>query len=267
MAGSRGTRGAYWGCGWASADQLHLVRQGGLLRPCPRGGPARPAVWEPDRPLGARGHRARLRHRGAGRHPWSGIALPSIGARFSTSAWPPCSGWSTPNTLSLAGLLLLGGHARRTATGAGRSSSSARLWFALASLLCGVAPNDITLILARALQGVGAALLDPGGAFRSCRPLSWRTNRSRAIGAWSGLGRPGHRGSGRSSAAGLISAVSWRLVFFIKPCRSPPRSSPSHRPPTWPEFPAATGREPGGWTSPGAVTITGGLVGLTYRAH
>ncbi len=64
-------------------------------------------------------------------------------------------------TLPLAGLLLLGGvlgdvHGRRKVFVIGT------VWFALASLACGLAPNVGFLIAARALQGVGAALLTPG---------------------------------------------------------------------------------------------------------
>ena len=87
------------------------------------------------------------------------------------------------------------------------------VWFALASLLCGLAPNVETLIAARALQGVGGALLTPGSlailqaAFRP-------EDRGRAIGAWSGL-------AGVAGAAGpfiggwLVQVVSWRWVFLI----------------------------------------------------
>src|SRR6202041_3811223 len=87
------------------------------------------------------------------------------------------------------------------------------VWFALASLLCGVAPDATTLIGARALQGVGAALLTPG-SLAILQASFTPDDRSRAIGAWSGLG-------GVATAIGpflggwLIGAVSWRLVFFI----------------------------------------------------
>ena len=89
-----------------------------------------------------------------------GIALPSIGRDFHVGV--ASLQWVVDAyTLSLAGLLLLGGtlgdrYGRRKIFVIGT------VWFAAASLLCGIAPNDITLILARALQGVGAALLTPG---------------------------------------------------------------------------------------------------------
>ena len=87
------------------------------------------------------------------------------------------------------------------------------VWFALASLACGLAPNAGFLIAARAMQGAGAALLVPGSL--SILQASFAPDdRSKAIGAWSGLG-------GVATAVGpflggwLIGAVSWRLIFFI----------------------------------------------------
>lgn len=85
--------------------------------------------------------------------------------------------------------------------------------FTLASLLCGLAPSIPVLIAARALQGIGGALLVPSSLAiisASFHP----DDRGRAIGAWSGL-------SGVSTAFGpflggyLVDSVSWRLVFLI----------------------------------------------------
>lgn len=85
--------------------------------------------------------------------------------------------------------------------------------FAAASLLCAVAMTAGQLIGARLVQGLGAALLTPGslamiqGSFRP-------EDRSRAIGAWSGLG-------GIAAAVGpllggwLVEYASWRWVFLL----------------------------------------------------
>jgi len=85
--------------------------------------------------------------------------------------------------------------------------------FTAASLLCGLAPSNGTLIAARALQGVGGALLVPGSL--ALISASFREeDRGAAIGAWSGL-------TGVSTAIGpflggwLVDSVSWRLVFLI----------------------------------------------------
>jgi EmrB/QacA subfamily drug resistance transporter len=139
------------------------------------------------------------------------VALPTIGedldAGISSLQWV-VNGY----TLTLSGFLLLGGslgdhHGRRKVFVVGV------VWFAVASLLCGLAPTDEVLIAARALQGIGGALLTPGSlaiieaGFR-------REDRGPAIGAWSGLG-------GVTAALGpflggwLVQAASWRLVFLI----------------------------------------------------
>src|SRR5258708_14411690 len=89
------------------------------------------------------------------------------------------------------------------------------VWFALASLLCSVAPTAGTLIAARALQGVGAALLTPG-SLAILEAVFRPDDRGKAIGAWSGL-------SGVGTAIGpfiggwLVQAVSWRLIFVVNP--------------------------------------------------
>ena len=57
----------------------------------------------------------------------------------------------------------------------------------VASLLCGLAPNVAVLIAARALQGVGGALLTPG-SLAILQASFAQDDRAAAIGAWSGLG-------------------------------------------------------------------------------
>jgi EmrB/QacA subfamily drug resistance transporter len=79
--------------------------------------------------------------------------------------------------------------------------------------VCALAPNITLLVAARALQGVGGALLTPG-SLAILQASFAPQDRARAIGAWSGLG-------GVAAAIGpflggyLISAWSWRLIFFI----------------------------------------------------
>ncbi len=85
-------------------------------------------------------------------------------------------------------------------------------WFAVASLLCGLAPGVPTLIAARMLQGVGAALLTPGSL--ALLSASFRQpDRARAIGAWSGLG--GLAAAAGPLLGGVLVGISWRLVFLI----------------------------------------------------
>ncbi len=88
--------------------------------------------------------------------------------------------------LTLAALILLGG-SLGDRFGRRRVFVLGVAWFGVASLLCGVAPNLETLVLARALQGVGGALLTPGSLAMISASFC-REDRARAIGAWSGLG-------------------------------------------------------------------------------
>ena len=114
--------------------------------------------------------------------------------------------------LTLGSLIVFGGslgdmYGRRKIFVAGLVS------FTLASLLCGLAPTIPALIWARALQGVGGALLVPS-SLAIISSAFHPEDRGTAIGAWSGL-------SGVSTAFGpflggyLVDSVSWRLVFLI----------------------------------------------------
>ncbi|MDQ3457671.1 MAG: MFS transporter [Actinomycetota bacterium] len=115
-------------------------------------------------------------------------------------------------TLTLASFILLGG-SLGDRLGRRRIFVFGTVWFAVASLLCGIAPNVELLVLARALQGVGGALLTPGSLAIISASLH-PDDRARAIGAWSGLG-------GLAAAVGpflggyLIDVWSWRLIFLI----------------------------------------------------
>ncbi len=139
------------------------------------------------------------------------VALPTIGeelgAGISTLQWVV-----NAYTLTLAGFLLLGG-SLGDHYGRKRVFLIGVVWFAVASLLCAVAPDAGALVAARALQGVGAALLTPG-SLAIIEATFHPDDRGAAIGAWSGL-------AGVTTAIGpflggwLVEAVSWRLIFFI----------------------------------------------------
>jgi EmrB/QacA subfamily drug resistance transporter len=85
--------------------------------------------------------------------------------------------------------------------------------FTAASIACGVAPNIRTLVLARAVQGVGAAFLVPGSLSIISASFGEKT-RGKAIGTWSGF-------TAITAAVGpvlggwLIDHASWRWAFFI----------------------------------------------------
>ncbi len=139
------------------------------------------------------------------------IAIPSIG-RDLNAGWSSLQWIITAYTLTLAGLLLVGG-SLGDRYGRRRVFIMGVIGFAGASALCGLAPNTQILVAARAVQGIGGALLLPG-SLAILQASFDPADRARAIGAWSGLG-------GVATAIGpflggwLVEAVSWRLIFFI----------------------------------------------------
>ncbi len=85
--------------------------------------------------------------------------------------------------------------------------------FAAASCACGLAADIRQLIVARALQGLGAAFLVPGSLAIISNSFS-EQERGRAIGTWSGFSAI-TTGIGPVIGGWLIEHVSWRAVFFI----------------------------------------------------
>jgi EmrB/QacA subfamily drug resistance transporter len=138
------------------------------------------------------------------------VALPTLGRQFDASL----AGlqWTVNGyTLTLAALILLGG-ALGDRYGRRRVFSIGVAWFATASLLCGLAPNLPALVAARALQGVGGALLTPG-SLAMIQASFVPADRARAVGAWSGLA--GIAGALGPFLGGWLLELSWRLIFWI----------------------------------------------------
>ena len=139
------------------------------------------------------------------------VALPTIGTELNASVaglqWVV-----TGYTLTLASLILIGG-SLGDRYGRRRIFLLGVAWFAGASLLCGVAPTSEALVAARALQGIGGALLTPG-SLAILQASFAMSDRGRAVGAWSGL-------SGVAAATApfvggwLIDVGSWRPIFLI----------------------------------------------------
>jgi EmrB/QacA subfamily drug resistance transporter len=129
-----------------------------------------------------------------------------LGADFTGLQW-------TVNayTLTLASLILLGG-SLGDHFGRRRVFVIGVAWFALASLACGLAPNIEMLIAARALQGVGGALLTPGSLALISASFHG-PDRAAAVGAWSGLG--GIAGAIGPFLGGWLVEWTWRAVFLI----------------------------------------------------
>jgi len=185
-----------------------------------------------------------------------GIALPAIGRDFHASL--ASLQWVvTAYTLTLAGLLLYAG-------GLGDKYGRKKIfligvvWFAVASAICGVALNAPMLIVARAVQGIGAALLTPGSL--AIIEASFREeDRSKAIGAWTGFAGVG-TAIGPFLGGWLIAAVSWRLIFII----NLPFAAVVLLVGLWHVPESRAPDDSGKLDVSGAALVTFGLIGLTY---
>jgi EmrB/QacA subfamily drug resistance transporter len=139
------------------------------------------------------------------------VALPAL--QTSLNATVVDAQWVVEAyALFLAALLLAGG-SLGDHFGRKRIYSIGIVLFALASVWCGPAPNINQLIIARAVQGVGGALLVPGSLAIISASFD-EDARGKAIGTWSGF-------TAITAAIGpvfggwLIQNVSWRAIFFI----------------------------------------------------
>lgn len=139
------------------------------------------------------------------------VALPALQANLNATAVDVQ--WVVEAyALFLAALLLLGG-SLGDLFGRRLIYSIGVVIFALASMWCGIAPNVQQLILARAIQGIGGALLVPGSLAIISASFP-EEDRGRAIGTWSGS-------TAITTALGpviggwLIQHVSWRAIFFL----------------------------------------------------
>ncbi|SEQ63025.1 MFS transporter [Mycolicibacterium nivoides] len=140
------------------------------------------------------------------------VAIPSIRADLGAS--PSQLQWIVDvYTLVLASLLLLAG-ATGDRFGRRRTFQLGLTIFAVASLLCSLAPDIETLIAARLLQAIGGSMLNPVAMSIITQVFTGRVERARAIGVWGGV-------VGISMALGpivggaLIEYVDWRAVFWI----------------------------------------------------
>jgi EmrB/QacA subfamily drug resistance transporter len=139
------------------------------------------------------------------------VAVPHIGQSLHTGV--SSLQWVlTGYLLALASLILLAG-ALGDRFGRRRVFEVGVIWFAAASLLCGVAPSIGWLIAARILQGVGGALLTPGSLAiieSGFRP----EDRAAAVGAWSGLGAAAGA-VGPLVGGVIVDGPGWRWAFLL----------------------------------------------------
>ena len=139
------------------------------------------------------------------------VALPvlqrELGATVSSAQWIV-----EAYQLFLSSLVLVGG-ALADRFGRRKIFVLGTIGFAAASLACGVAPGIRSLIAARALQGIGAALLVPSSLAMLGAAFSEK-ERGRAVGAWSAL-TSAAMAIGPALGGWLVQAISWRAVFLI----------------------------------------------------
>jgi EmrB/QacA subfamily drug resistance transporter len=185
------------------------------------------------------------------------VALPSIQEELSFSAqglqWVVSA-----YALTFAGLLLLGGRAADL-LGRRRVFMVGLGLFTLASLLCGLAWSDDALIAARALQGVGAAVMTPTALSIITTLFEEGPERNKALGIWGALG-----GIGATTAwligGPLVDGLGWEWIFFIN---IPVGLGALALTPFLLRESRATMRRRS-YDPAGALTITGALVLLVY---
>ncbi|MBX6387211.1 MAG: MFS transporter [Microbispora sp.] len=140
------------------------------------------------------------------------VAVPQIGAELRTGsgglAWT-VDAYSVP----LAALLLASG-AIGDLVGHRKVVLLGFVGFGGASVLCALAPSIGVLVAARAIQGIGAALVLPGTLALLVDNSPDETSRNRLVGAWAAIG-------GAALPAGpvigglLVQAAGWRAVFWL----------------------------------------------------
>jgi EmrB/QacA subfamily drug resistance transporter len=185
------------------------------------------------------------------------IALPSIGKALSFSQ-ADLSWVVNAYTLTFGGFLLLGGRLADL-MGRRRMFMIGLVLFSFASLAGGLAQSEAWLIAARALQGLGAALVSPAALSIITTTFADGEERNRALGVWGAV-------AGAGGAAGVLlggvltSGLSWRWVLFVNvpigvvcALLAPRLLQESH-----------AEVESRSFDVPGALTVTAGLALLVY---
>ncbi len=140
-----------------------------------------------------------------------GVALPAI--QRDLGAGPAAAQWvSNAYLLTLGALVLIGG-AAGDRFGRRRVFLIGVLVFTAASIACGLAPTVEALIVGRALQGFGAALLTPG-ALALIGATFPPEERGKAFGTWAGAGALVGM-AGPLVGGWLADAADWRAIFWI----------------------------------------------------
>lgn len=140
------------------------------------------------------------------------VALPRIGAALGFSS--QTEQWVVSAYVVLAaGFMLLGGRISDV-LGRRRAFVAALVVYALSSLAGGLAPDQAVVIVARAAQGIGGALLLPATLGLLTTLFEEGPQRNRALAVWSGAGASG-LSIGALLGGILTQALGWPAVFFV----------------------------------------------------
>ena len=140
------------------------------------------------------------------------VALPSIGKDLSFSR--DSLQWViTTYALTFGGFLLLGGRAADL-LGRRRVFMTGVALFTLASLACGLATSEALLIVARGVQGLGAAIVSPAALSIIQTTFEEGPERNKALGIWGAV-------AGSGAAVGVLLGgilteyLGWEWIFFV----------------------------------------------------
>ena len=140
------------------------------------------------------------------------VALPSIQVDLGFS--PENLQWViSAYALVFGGFLLLGGRSADL-LGRRRIFMVGTILFTLGSLLCGFAWSDDSLIVARAIQGLGAATITPAALSILVAMFKEGRERNIALGAWGAVGGVG-AAAGVLLGGVLTDLLSWEWIFFV----------------------------------------------------
>ncbi len=185
------------------------------------------------------------------------VALPTIGSHLHFSR-DDLSWVVNAYTLAFGGFLMLGGR-MADLLGRRRMFMLGLIVFSLASFAGGIAQSEEWLIAARAIQGLGAAIVSPAALSIITTTFAEGQERNRALGIWGAV-------AGAGGAAGVLlggiltSGLSWRWVLFVNVPIGLAAAVAAPR-----TLAESKAQEHGrAFDIPGAVTVTAGLALLVY---
>src|ERR687885_174842 len=185
------------------------------------------------------------------------VALPTIGDAldFSRSNLQ----WViTAYAITFGGFLLLGGRAADY-LGRRRVFTVGVTLFTLASLVCGLAQSEVMLIVSRAVQGLGAAIISPAALSIVTTTFAEGSERNKALGIWGAMGGSG-AAVGVLLGGVLTKYLGWEWIFFVNVPVGAPVLLVS--PPVGRESRLEAERRR--YDPLGAITVTGGLALLVF---